>query len=448
MGVQKFGKVALLETALPQSAVVLTDNNRDSNSVPGIGRRNYTIAKQSYHLYPWGLNNLMPNEMIDLYRSNGDVMNLVQTRIDFLFGVGCGWYQTKPGKDGKPPKREPFSNDATDTFSLANDLPALVNSMVSSLTETGNVFLNLSRDTGSSFPLINVRDALTVRAEVAKKGYVDNWLLSPDWRFANVARGLVAVPAWTSDRSNAPETIHQLKRIQTGQFYYGFPQWWAAAEWIRLANRIPNFHNSGLDTEYNVSRICRVAGRYFDTFGGETDEEKNAYREKFYQAVDKLLFGTEGKNKVLFDECEIDAISGKLIPWIEIAPIERTITGKEYSELYQMAVLAFANASGILAGLAGINDGKMLGGSGSELRVSAEYQQFYRTPRERQLIESFFERVIKPDLKLPKDVHFGFENIQLESLDKEKSGSSQKTTSTAPKGQADKKPTNDAPERP
>lgn len=430
MGVKKFGNVAMLSTPLPAAAVTLPDYNRDANSVSGLYKRPFMAGKRSYMVYPWGSNNLLPNEMIDLYRSNGDVMNLVQARIDFLFGAGCGWYRTKTNEKGKP-QREPYSDAATKAFGEANDLAAIVNALASSLVEVGNTFANLSRDQGSAFPIISVKDALLCRAEVATQGRVDNWLLAPDWRTVVNGRSIVAVPAWTAARRSAPETLHQIKRSQTGQFYYGFAQWWAAAEWIKLANRIAPFHNAGLDTEYNVTRICRVASRYFETFGGETEEDQKGFKDKFYNAVDDLLFGKEGKNRVLFDECEI-SVDGKLIPWVEIVALDKSISGKEYTELYQAAILAFANASGVLAGLAGINDGKMLGGSGSELRVSAEYQQFYRTPRERQAIESFFNRVVKPDLKLPDDVSFGFENIQLESLDKEKSGSSQKTTSTTP----------------
>lgn len=431
MGVQKFGKVALLSTQNPSAGVDLTDKNRDANSVSGLFKRPFSTGKRTYMVYPWGTNNLLANDNIDLYRSNGDVMNLVQTRIDFLYGSGSGWYRQVKSADGKT-TLEPYEDEATKAFADANDLPAIVNALVTFMTETGNAFPNLSRDAGSGFPVITVKDSLLCRAEVATKGYVDNWLLAPDWRYVTSGRVIVPVPAWTAERRTAPETLYQIKRVQTGQFYYGFAQWWAASDWIRLANRIAPFHNAGLDTEYNVTRICRVASRYFDTFGGESDEDKDAFKDKFYAAVDNLLFGAEGKNRVLFDECEI-SVEGKLIPWVEIVPIERHITGKEYTDLYQAAVLAFANASGVLAGLAGINDGKMLGGSGSELRVSAEYQQFYRTPRERQAIESFFNRVIKPDLKLPDDVYYGFNNVQLETLDKGTAGSSQKTTSTTPK---------------
>jgi len=194
-----------------------------------------------------------------------------------------------------------------------------------------------------------------------------------------------------------------------------------------LANRIASFHNKGLDTEYNATRICRFASKMIEQFGGETEAEQNAFRDEFFDSIDKLLFGAEGERKVIFDECEV-GIDGKMIPWVEFVDIPTKITGKEYTELYQTAVMAFANASGILSGLAGVSDGKMLGGSGSELRVSADYQQFFRTPRERQLLMQPYNQIVKPALKLPKNVYRGFKNIVLTPLSESKTGSTQVIT--------------------
>lgn len=422
MALTKLGTAAFLTRNQPTAAVSFPEGNQDSNSVKGTVKR--TVSGTKYKIYPWGSNNRLPNEMIDLYRSNGDVMNLVEARADFLFGEGCGWFRHR--LDGKTLIREPFlpTDGKAKAFAELNDLQELVNTQVTYMVETGNVFMNHSREAGAGALELSVRDSLTVRAAVATKGFVDTWLLAPDW---TSGKNAVAIPALIKDTAQAPETLFQIKRAKSGQFYYGFPIWWAAAKWIRLANRVPDFHNNGLDTEYNANKICRVADAFIDKFGGDTDESKDKFRDKFYAQVDEVLFGGEGKRRVIFDECAIGP-DGKMQPYIEFEAIPTTLTGKEYTELYQMAVTAFANASSILSGLAGVSDGKMLGGSGSELRVSAEYQQFYRTPRERQAIESYWNRQIKPELGLPDDVYFGFNNIVLETLDKEKSGSSQKST--------------------
>ncbi|GAB3767810.1 hypothetical protein GCM10028818_01250 [Spirosoma horti] len=420
MSLTKNGRMAFLSHAVPSATAINKTDQQDGNSVKGTMKR--TVQGTNYKIYPWGQNNKLPNEMVELYRSNGDVMNLVQTRADFLFGAGCGWFKHR--FDGKTLIREPYTDNKVKNFDLDNDMQELVNTQLTYLVETGNAFVNQSKESGQL--LLSMRDSLTVRAVVATKGFVDTWLLAPDWSQPK-AGNIVAVPSLTLDTKDAPDTLYQIKRKQSGQFYYGFAIWWAAAEWIRLANRVPTFHNNGLDTEYNASRICRVAEDYINKFGGDTDESKDKFRDEFYTSIDGLLFGGEGQRRVIFDECVIGT-DGKMVPFIEFQDIKTQLTGKEYTELYQMAVTAFANASGILSGLAGVSDGKTLGGSGSELRVSAEYQQFYRTPRDRQAVESYWNRQIKPQIGIPDDVYFGFNNILLETLDKEKSGSSQKST--------------------
>ena len=424
MSIQRHGAMAFLSHAVPGATAINTADQQDGNSVKGTIKR--TVQGTSYKIYPWGLNNKLPNEMVELYRSNGDVMNLVQTRADFLFGAGCGWFKHR--YEGKDLIREPYTDAKLAAFESVNDLQELVNTQLTYLVETGNAFVNQSREKGNGGQIVlSMRDSLTVRAVVATQGFVDTWLLAPDWTTPK-AGNIVAVPSLTLDnREKAPETLYQIKRRQSGQFYYGFAIWWAAAEWIRLANRVPMFHNNGLDTEYNASRICRVAEDYINKFGGDTDETKDKFRDTFYETVDGLLFGGEGKRRVIFDECAIGT-DGKMVPYIQFEDIKTQLTGKEYTELYQMSVNAFANASGILSGLAGVSDGKQLGGSGSELRVTAEYQQFYRTPRDRQAVESYWNRQIKPQIGLPDDVFFGFNNILLETLDKQKSGSSTKST--------------------
>lgn len=417
--IKKFGPRGIAVAIAP-----LPEAPRDGNSGPNTAKKRVSTGGRSWDIYPWGVNNLLVNEMIDLYRSNSDVMNLVQTRADFMYGDGPGWF--KHVQDGKNVVFEPFSNSQIEEFGLLNDLEDIVNTQLTYFAETGNAFVNLSQVKGEKFAELNIRDSLTVRGAVASGRAVDTWLLASDWRNPKKA---VAVPAWNPQQTTAPETIYQIKGKQSGQFYYGYPKWWGTARWIKLANRVPEFHDEGLDTEYNVSKICRVNQDFFKMFGGETDEEIAKFKDEWYDQIEAMLFNKKGQRRIIFDECTVGT-DGKLQPWIEFQDIPKGLTGKEYSELYDMAIRAFANGSGILAGLVGVNDGKMLGGSGSELRVSAEYQQFYRTPRDRQAVISFFNRVIKPMLSLPKEVHFGFKNILLETLDKSKAGSSQQTTST------------------
>ncbi|MBB3842200.1 hypothetical protein FHS57_006231 [Runella defluvii] len=389
-----------------------------------------TIGGEDVIVYPWGKNNKLPNDMISLLRTNGDLSNLLDTRNDFLFGAGVGLY--KRVNDKKDVVFEPYFNADCAEYLLEKDITAYVDGAGTHIVECGTAFINVSKQK-SGKKLIPM-DPLTVRTVRLNDGEVEKskYVVSSNWGTGFRKNGVI-VPAYDYDStSTANESIVQLMRVQSGQFYYGYPRWWASAEWIRLANRIPKFHNQALDTEYNVTHICRIADQYFETMfqieNIETEEEKEKYRSTFYAMIDDIVYNKEGKRRVLYDECPVGE-DGKLHGWIELIPVPRTVKGNEYTELYQACVLAFANVSGVLSQLTGISDGKVVGGSGSELRVTAEYQQFYRTPRERELILKPLNRIILPEIRktfnLPKDVVFGFNNILLEALNTAKTGSTQ-----------------------
>ncbi len=425
---KRLGRIA---TSSQKAAIELPnmDQKYDDNVGRGSSVR-VTVKGQEIDIYPWGSNNRLPDEMIALLRSNGDVGNLIDARLDFLFGAGIGLFRRINDKGDVV--FEPFFDQSAAQYIADQELTEYVDGAATHLIECSSAFVNVSKAT--KYTKLTALDPLTVRCQRLKAGQFrkEQFAISSSWGQSGQKRAALAAAYQYGSDSNPSESITQLMRVQTGQYYYGYSRWWSAAEWIKLANRIPKFHNSALDTEYNVAHICRIADQYFDTMfaieGIEDDKEKAAYRDKFYTMMDEIVFNKEGARRIIYDECPVGE-DGKMHGWIELIPVKRSITGTEYTELYRAAVLAFANASGILAQLTGINDGKVMGGSGSELRVTAEYQQFYRTPRERELILKPLNNIILPEMKkafnLPADVVFGFNNILLESLNKSKSGSSE-----------------------
>jgi hypothetical protein len=425
---KRVGRIAT-SSAEAQITAPNMDFRYDDNIGSG-GDVGLTINKQDVSIYPWGRNNRLPNEMIRLLRSNGDVSNLLDARLDFLFGAGVGLFRRL--NDKKDIVFEPYYNNDVANYLLDYELSEYVDGAATHMVECSTAFVNISKV--GQYSKLTSMDPLTVRCERLKAGDFKKkrFVVSANWGSEGLKRGVIVPNYELGGASNPDETIFQLMRQQSGQFYYGYAKWWAAHEWITLANRIPKFHNVSLDTEYNVAYICRIADQYFDTMfqveGIEEESDKKKYRDKFYQMMDDLIYNKEGQRRIIYDECPIGE-DGKMHGWIDLIPIKRTITGTEYTELYRAAVLAFANASGILSQLSGISDGKVMGGSGSELRVTAEYQQFYRTPRERELILKLPNRVVLPEIKkafgLPSDVVFGFNNILLESLNTAKNGSSQ-----------------------
>lgn len=390
-----------------------------------------TVAGQAYNIYPWGVNNMLPNEMISLLKSNGDIGNLIDARVDFLFGTGITLFERTI-----TPKETiftPVQNSIVDEYFLEQEINNYIDQSGTHLVETGTAFINVSRPTGSTLSKLIAIDPLNVRVDRLKKGEFkkSRFVVSADWTV--VRKNAAMFPAYDFQKGdkNPANCIIQLMKPQTGQFYYGYPRWWAAAEWIKLSNKIALFHNKSLESDNNVAYVCTVAEQYFtDIFNRNNifdENEQAAYRDKFHEDMKQVICVNDGTNHVIFDEGFINE-SGDLKGYISFTPIKRSFTGNEFAAIHQLCVNSVANAAGILTSLAGVVDGKVVGGSGSELRVSAEYQQFYRTPRERALQLEPLNRILLPELKSHvltgknKDYVFGYQNILMETLDKSKSG--------------------------
>jgi uncharacterized surface protein with fasciclin (FAS1) repeats len=440
----RFGTIAVSVTQPIQlQGEIETPSNRydDTTGANSVVQVSVKGTKESYEIYPWGKNNRLPNEKITLLRSNGEAGNLISTRVDFLYGSGlCVFVPSGGGL-------EQVNTAPIKQYMLENNIRSLVDGLLTHLVECGTAFDNITKD-GAHYRVSNALDPLTVRCVKLKgKEYKKaKYALNGDW-INKKDENTSIIDAFQFGGQAPDESIYQLHRPQTGQFYYSYPTWWGATKWIELSNRIPNFHIKGLDNEYNVAYICRIAEQYFERMfeleGITTDQEKDVYRDLFYDMIDNLISNSEGGRRVIYDECPVNPTTGKLEGWIDLIPIKRSITGDEYTKLYSSAIMAFSNASGLLPGLAGVSDGKMLGGSGSELRVTAEFQQFYRTPRERQLLLDLFNAIEMPRMRaalnLPEDAEFGFQNVLLETLNKEKTGSKELPTSGTQTGKASEK---------
>jgi hypothetical protein len=394
-------------------------------------KKSVTVGSSKYNVFPWGKNNLLPKEMADLLRSNPDVLNLMSAKKDFLYGAGIGLFLENIA--GGTTELIPYdlvskpSNKALE-FLAKNDLSSFNEAACSHITDMMNLFINISTYQ-DKIPTITCIDPVVCRVDLGldNLGQVQNYVIAPDWD-GNSVKNAKAVKAYNEliDFSKAGEYMYHVKPTQTGQFFYGYANWWSVAEAIRVANRLWAFHNNGLDSQYNAAFIVRVANDYFKQFGNDYEGGESKFRDDFWDGMDGLLSGEQGSNRIIADECAIGP--NGIIPYIEIEAIQRGLKGNEYMELYQNAILAFANASGILANIAGVSNGKVMGGSGSELRVSAEFQQQFRTVRERQLILKVLNNIIKKQLELPSNAVFAYKNMTLTTLDKNPTGV-QKTVS-------------------
>lgn len=404
-------------------AALLSTPGEKVDETTGVKDVEITVGKKKYTYYGWGPKNNKPNEMIKLAESNGDILNLLDTRADFMHGAGIGLFTRENGENKE------VSFEKYREFWESHDLDDLLDAMITQLVYFECAAINISvKGKVMSF---RIKDAITVRAAKVseKEGEIKEWLLSSSWEEgAGKSISAVAVPAFDFQNRKQPESILFLRKHQPGHFYYPFPRWWSQEKNIRIANRIPDRISNELDSEGNIGAIVHVSNQYIDDMVREQPKKEDGseytreeLKDGFVNVAKEFLFG-DGPKKFLIDFCATDK-DGKLINSLEIEHVKKTIAGKENNEIYQGRLTSICNAVGVLGGLSGISDQKMNSSGGTEIRESANFQQFYRTPRERQIALKFFNRVVLPYMKegettIPDGAFFAFKNIVTETLDK------------------------------
>ena len=276
-------------------------------------------------------------------------------------------------------------------------------------------------------------DSSTVRSVITEKPNEFKYLVSAKWDSAGGKKAQVydGFPGMNEVKVGEDYFIH-VKPKQPGQFFYGFPSWSALEQVIRLANKIPKFHTEAIDTEGNLGYVIHIARKYFKDLAGKYENEETGEPftedeliEEFDKEIDDFLLGG-GKVKTLRDVCELNPATNEIQKLLEIEAVKKANTGKEYIELATYTMKAMTNGGQIQGGLAGISDSKMNSGGGTEIRIGAEYQQFYRTPRERQQFLRILNMIYLPTLRksglIKENVVFQHQNILLQTLDKNKAG--------------------------
>lgn len=403
-----------------------------------------TVDGKSYKIYPWGNDNLTPQKCISLIRSNGDAMNLINTRADFLYGGGIDFFEEVI--EGENMQYKVFRNEKIRSYRDELGIDDLTLQLVMSLAETWCFVVN--RTTENGIPKLTWVDPVTFRWVQKDKDSKQNiGILSADWNDQSETGTKGKAVQVVLDTSRQDGLIFK-KVAQVGQPYYPRPTYWSqeALKFVETMNFCAEKIWQSTKSNNNVGQIIRISEDYITDLANQTEDKEDVeleepedentkrsrVRNEIYDMLNEFMFS--GTRTVIFDECRTDPQTGKMVPNIEPQEVKRSLNTKEYSESYELSLRGFANSGGVLAGLTGLSDGGKLGGSGSELKVSANYQQTFRTNRERLLITSLIDRTYRKFLELPDNVVVRFRNLILVNDNADKSGvSATMKTETNPK---------------
>lgn len=212
-----------------------------------------------------------------------------------------------------------------------------------------------------------------------------------------------------------------------GRNYYQKPYWYSLIEsgWYDFAIKIPEFKKALMTNKLAVRYIVSLAPGYFpEIFKREkiTDEKGQLDRiKKEHNDIRKFLTDAENAGKTIIT-MQMKDPNGQPYPMIKIETVGAgQKEGGEYIEDSEEVSNIISYAMMVQPSLVGPTPGKNKTINGTEARELFILKQALLKPFRDLILRPFY--VIKAINKWPDDLHFVIPNIELTTLDNNKTGS-------------------------
>lgn len=347
---------------LPAARAIVTFNNPlssgqgKSSSDNGDGSKIIQLSDKAYEpnvsgYASWGLNNNLPQEIIDLGGKCGvlsagilhNILSMVGAGIEFGKFVYVGGVKKFEPLDITDPKYsdvEDFflASDIQDEFLLdsATDLVWFGNFYPYWIMNKGRNRLNKLYTTEATYTRLKVKDPKTFK--ISHVGVCTDWLSPKD---------IVEIPVLSDfdPLSDLKSRTGGYRFALPGYFpspgrsYYQKPYWDAvrANGWVDIAIEIPKFTKSIFKHAMHLKYHVSIPDMHFQTkykdWESKSEEDQLKLIEDELKLMNDFLSGSDNAMKTFVSFFAIDKITGKEIPGWKIEPIaDYTKEGKYLPE--------------------------------------------------------------------------------------------------------------------
>jgi hypothetical protein len=209
--------------------------------------------------------------------------------------------------------------------------------------------------------------------------------------------------------------------------YYQKPYWYSLIEsgWYDFATKIPEFKKAIMDNQISVKYIVYLAPGFFEEiFRREkitAEKDQTARIKKEYADIRKFLQGADKAGRSIITFQKFDP-NGKPYPMITVEPVKNEkAAGGDYLEDSEEVSNIIAYAMMVNPSIIGPSPGKNKTINGTEARELFIIKQALLKPFRDRILRPLY--LIKAINNWPADLHFSIPNVELTTLDKDKTGS-------------------------
>lgn len=355
------------------------------------------LKVQSYSVAPWGVNNDLPQQVMEKI----EAAEVVSTNANFNWKVpfGQGPKLVEVIRDPETNRvksfKEVLEGEPYDWF-MRNNIPLLLMEILTDLSHFGNAFPVLiageKTETGgrSGIKSIVHREAMFSRWGLTKKKLIKQHLYCAKWTENPNSDEIQA--SYVVDEYNAVADIEKRLALgkdvrmcfpiyipSPGRPYYSYPSWWSIfrSGWYDQLTSIPALKKAILKHNLGVRHIIYIADEYFKEKEEllKIDKDNHKSRKELYDDVVKQLCeqvtGEDNAGKAVVSKMKMvpNGNSCTFEKMMTVDTIKNDISGGEYLTDYETGANIISYAMDVHPSLIGATPGKNSNSlSGSNIR--------------------------------------------------------------------------------
>ena len=435
-------------------AAVVIDNSRDMFAKPDAMPYDVETEKKAVKVVPWGEDNDLPQQIIQKVGKSPDVSTGLLFNIQVGYGDGVVPCRYEIDKEGKKKVIPVYDNVEINDFFEKNDINGYLLEQLTDINHFYNVFpeiiLNRDKSNARKAVELNHKEAAFSRwSKMDKKtGKIPYHLYSAQWGVKKTPeKDEIEITPVLDFKRPVMDILRRIGREKypdgrikdekqyryivpvtfptPGRSYYQKPYWYSIIEsgWYDFATSIPEFKKYLIKNGMALRYIIYMSDQYFtDIFAQEgitSEKAKKDRIKKEYKDLNDFITGIENTGKTMVSIFKETVVGDKKYR-IEIKPLENQQKGGEYSQDSGEVSNMIAYTLGVHPSLIGATPGKNGSLSGSDKReLFIIKQALLKSIRDRLLRPLY---LIKKVNKWPEGIYFTIPNIELTTLDKNKTG--------------------------
>jgi len=453
--IYELGGVAYLEGA---KALVTFSSSNIFEKPEGTLIKLPEIKGKTYReVVPWGENNNLPGEILDLIETNTIASTCLVHKIDVCYGGGVQFGRYDENDNFiKYTKKEILANaklKEIHDFFLRNDIPRVYSELITDLQWFYNGFVEiiLNKDDPSKRKItkLSAKEAVFSRWETANPdtGLIENHFYSAKWADGKpTADDITVTPVLgrTDIINELEERIGRIAETATGKpkdekefryiipvtlpwpgkKYYQKPYYFSIIKsgWLEFANAIPQFKKALMSNSMTIFYHIEIHENYFPRIyteeGIKDKKEQAARRKKEYRDINNYLKGSLNAGKGIFSYFKMTPDGKVEIPEIKIHVIEKKLGGEYIEDSHEASAMTFI-AFNVHPSLVGTIPGKTTSNlSGSDKRELLRIEQSLQKRLRDSILKPLY--LVKTINNWLEEVEFSIPDIILTTLDQGK----------------------------